>query len=238
MADVKVVFASTAYGPVWPPAASSWLAVVAYASRTLAVESKGLISGTGITDRMYTHSAENRLVHDFLDDPTNTHLFLTEADMLLPKETVTKLLDLNKPCASGVYFLRNGRGQACLYVKGFTEKANPYPHSPVSIFPEHEPFKLGPTGGCPGLGCALIAREVFEKVPYPWFDLKESNYGSDMYFWTKVRDAGYEVWIEPRVTCWQIDYTVVGIEDYHHRINTDPTFAKSGYIIGSANAVS
>jgi len=236
MDDLKpahVVFAVTAYGPCWAPAVSSWLGAVAVASRTMTVEHRGKIAGTGVTDRYYTHSAENTLVKDFLAIEDATHLFFTEIDMILPSHTIPTLLALNKPCASGVYYLRNGNGQPCLYVKGFTEKSNPYPHSPVSVFPEDRPFKLGEKGGCPGLGCVLIAREVFETVPYPWFDLQESKYGSDMFFFTKLRDAGYEVWVDPSVQCWQIDYTVVGVEDYHRRLKEDHAFAGSGYIIGA-----
>lgn len=233
----RIFFAATNYGPMWAPVVESWLAMISRTAKRFHVETPGPVDLTGvaITDRMYTHSAENAIANSFLlAEPRLTHVLMTECDMLLPPDTIIKLLEVDQPVVSGVYFLRSGRGQACLYVKTHSTKDNPYVHSPVSLFPTDEPFILDPKGhgGCPGLGCVLIRREVFERVSRPWFDLKENYYGSDMYFWTKVRDAGIDVWIDPRVRCAQIDYKVETIDDYHRRIEEDPKFASSGYIIG------
>ena len=218
----------------FPPVYSSHMAAIAYASRHFTVEMLGEIAGVGASDRMYHHSAENRLVEDFLGMENATHIFLTEVDMLLPKETLVKLAALKQPIASGVYYLRNGNGQPCLYVKGVTPPDNPYPHAPVTMFPMDAPFCLSERGGgCPGLGCVLIEREVFKQVEYPWFDLAESRYGSDMYFYTKVRDAGIPVWCDPTIDIHQIDYRLWSRRDYEDRIKSDPAFAASGYIIGS-----
>jgi len=228
MPPVKVAFGCTAYGPIWAPAVSSWLAMIAWTSRQLELQVIGQIAGAGVTDRMYTHSAGNALINDFIAIDDATHLFLTEMDMILPKETILNLLALDKDIATGIYFLRNGNGQACLYKKTVTPADNPYPHTPVSVFPTDEPFQVD----CPGLGCVLIKREVFSKVLQPHFDLKEYTYGSDMYFYTKVKQAGIEVWADPKTMAYQIDYTVVGPEDYYNRIRTDPKFASTGFIIG------
>jgi hypothetical protein len=236
--ETRVCFAATNYGPLWKPVVEGWLACVAHTQRRFYVETPGTreIAGGAVTDRMYTHSAENALAEAFLNaHPRLTHIFMTECDMILPHDAIIKLLEVDQPVVSGVYFLRKGRGQSCLYVKTYTTKDNPYVHSPVSLFPTDRPFMLDPKGhgGCPGLGCVLIRREVFERVPKPWFDLKENYYGSDMYFWTKVRDAGFDVWVNPAVQCGQIDYEVTSIHDYHKRLTEDKDFAASGYIIGS-----
>lgn len=236
----RIFFASTNYGPMWKPVVESWLSLVGYTSRRFTLDfewprGQSDLTGAAITDRMYTHSAENALIQSFLvAEPRLTHIFLTECDMILPHDTITKLLAIDQPCVSGIYFLRGGKGQPCLYTKAYTTKDNPYVHSPVSMFPLDHPFPLDKQGhgGCPGLGCVLIRREVFETVPYPWFDLKEGKYGSDMYFWTKVRDAKYDVWIDPSVRCHQIDYQVDGFEQYEARIHDDPDFPKGGVIIG------
>jgi hypothetical protein len=236
--ETRVYFAATNYGPMWKPVVESWLACVGFAQRQFHVEIPGTreIAGATISDRMYTHSAENALADAFLNaSPRLTHILLTECDMILPHDTIPKLLEVDQPIVSGVYFLRGGRGQPCLYVKACVTKENPYVHSPVGLFPTDRPFALDPNGhgGCPGLGCVLIKREVFEAIPRPWFDLKENYYGSDMLFYTKVRDAGFDVWVNPSVLCGQIDYKVETIEDYWKRIQEDPNFAKSGYIVGT-----
>lgn len=234
MKEVNLAFTSTAYGPIWAPAVSSWLRAVGFAAREFNVTHLGKIGGAGVTDRMYTHSAENALVEQFLSDTSLTHLFMTEADMILPHDTLTKLVALDKDIATGVYFLRadtlEGLGQPCLYkAPSATDPLkSKYGHSAVSVFPTDGPFQID----CAGLGCILIKREVFGRIAYPWFDLKEAAYGSDIYFAKKARDAGIKTWCDPSVQCGQIDYYTTTIEDWKWQIENRPGFAKYGFIIG------
>ncbi len=245
MPEINVAFTSTAYGPLWAPAVSSWLRVVGYTARQFAIEHVGRIGGAGVTDRTYTMTAENSLVKETLANPDFTHIFMTEMDMILPHDTVTRLLALDKDIACGLYFLRAdlqaGRGQPCLYKKAplqeATEQAkrsfNPYFHTPITLFDKNHPFEID----CGGLGCILIRREVFEKMEYPWFDLKAGTdikigYGSDMYFSYHAREAGFKLWCDPTVRCKQIDYYETDIEDYEWQLENNPSFASKGFIVG------
>lgn len=211
-----IVFGVPNYGALWAPAVTSWLRVIGRTSREMQVTLAGSVIGAGISDRMYTHSAENTAVRNFLDIPEATHLFLTEADMILPDDCILKLLAMDKDIASGVYFLRGGAGQACIYVaaKLVWPGSSPWAMTPVGVFPTAEPFKAD----CFGLGCVLIKREVFDRVAFPWFDLAENQYGSDIYFYTKVKKAGIEVWGNPDVLCDQIEYTMTSMADYKKRL--------------------
>lgn len=233
---IKIAFVSTNYGPLWRPPAESWLRAITYAQRELIRSGRGEICGVGITDRSYTHTADNTLVKDMLADPQFTHLMHVENDMIIPDETILRLLEVNKPIVSGLYFLRRGNGQPCLYKKlvrvAGRDPEQDYTMSPITLFPTEQPFKLN---GCPGLGCVLIARSVFEQVPFPWFDLKENGYGSDMYFYTKVRRAGIDVWVHPLVRCGQIEYQEWTFDDYAQRLQDDPGFAAQGGLIGAAD---
>lgn len=231
--NVNIAWSTTNYGPLWAPVYTSHLRAVAKASRHFTVNEIGSITGVGCTDRMYVHSASNQLVEDFLGIDGATHLFMTECDMILPDDTLQMLVEVDKPIVSGVYFLRNSNGQPCLYRKPFRVPDNPYPYTPVTVFPTEEPFKLN---GCPGMGCVLFKREVFEKMPRPWFDVAEQRYGQDVFFFTHAEQQGIDVWVHPQVRCGQIDYTVVGWDDYVERIENDPVFAANGYIIGAEAA--
>jgi len=244
MKEINIAFTCTGYGPLWAPAVSSWLRVVGYTARYFKIEQIGKIGGVGITDRLYTMTAENCLVKEMLANPDFTHLFFTEMDMILPHDCIVKLLALDKDMASGVYFLRNdlqiGRGQPCLYKKATAvearrqaQKASTYMHTPITLFPQDKPFQVD----CAGFGCVLFKRHVFEKLPYPWFDLKAGaedkiGYGSDMYFYTHARKAGFELWVDPTVQCGQIDYYVTDISDYHWQLENNPGFSSRGFIVG------
>ena len=244
MTGVNIAFTSTAYGPLWAPAVSSWLRVVAYTARYFQIEHVGKIGGAGVSDRMYTMTAQNSLVKEMLANPDFTHLFFTEMDMILPHDCIVKLLALDKDMASGVYFLRSamqiGRGQPCLYKKASaveatrqTKKDQTYMHAPLSLFPKDAPFRVD----CAGLGCVLFKRQVFERLPYPWFDLKAGaedkiGYGSDMYFYTHARKYGLELWVDPTVQCGQIDYYETDISDYQWQLENNPGFAGRGFIVG------
>lgn len=217
---VRVAWAMPNYGPLFSQVYSSHLAAIAYASRFFANEQIGDMPMLACTDRMYITSACNTIIKEARENNL-THIFWTESDMILPKDVVPKLLALKKAIASGVYFLRGGTGQPCLYKRTPLEtKENPYLHTPITMYDERGPFKVD----CPGMGCVLMEIGVFDKVPEPWFDLKSNDpgktngYGQDLYFYTKVRWAGIEVWVEPSVICDQIDTQIVGYKDYRRRL--------------------
>jgi hypothetical protein len=235
--DINVTFSSTGYGPLWAPAVSSWLRAVGYASRHFTVNHLGKIGGAGVTDRTYTHMAENQLVKDSLADPLVTHIFMTEMDMILPDDCLVKLVEMDKDIATGIYFLRsndpNRRGQPCLYKRplmSMSEKSKEgnYGHAPVTLFPTDEPFRID----CAGLGCILMKRKVFEILPEPWFDLNAKKFGSDIYFAKHAKDAGIETWANPKVLCGQIDYYETDINDWRWQLDNNPEFVKHGWIIG------
>ena len=55
-----------------------------------------------------------------------------------------------------------------------------------------------------GMGVALIKMEVFEKIKKPWFkfDMHKDGYmiqGEDAWFCSQARNAGYKIWVEPKV---------------------------------------
>ena len=218
---VKVAWVMPNYGPLYSEVYASHMCAIAYANRTLNVMHGSDIPMVGCTDRMYIHSACNYIIQQVLLQENITHIFWTESDMILPKDVIPKLLKVGKAIVSGIYFLRGGGGQPCLYKRTPLEvKENPYLHTPITVYDERGPFRVD----CPGMGCVLMERKVFETIPEPWFDLKandpglKNGYGQDLFFYTKVRWAGIEVWATPDVVCDQIDTYVVGYKDYRKKL--------------------
>ena len=72
-----------------------------------------------------------------------------------------------------------------------------------------------------GTGSILIAREVFERLEYPWFvrdwQQHREQPGEDMYFSLKCGAAGIDLWVDPTVTSPHFRASWVGrdtFEDY------------------------
>lgn len=236
-AMVRVAWALPNYGPIFSQVYASHLSAAAVASRTMEVRRMGDIPMLGATDRMYITSACNTIVKEALKAGDITHIFWVESDMIIPPDTLPKLLDVGKPIVSGVYFLRGGTGQPCLYAPTPLEsKENPYLHTPLAVYDERGPFKIARYGGCPGMGCVLMDIDVFKNIPEPWFDLKandaesKTGYGQDLYFYTKVRWAKYEVWVNPDVICDQIDTYITGYADYRKRLAEGKSVGAGGFI--------
>lgn len=233
--DVKVAWAMPTYGPIYPQVYSNHLAVVAYASRYLTMERIGEVPIIGTTDRMYLHTACNKTVKAFLESDC-THIFWTESDMIMPFYTIPKLLSHGVQFTTGVYFLRNGGGQPCLYMRGeMSVHTGVYGAVPVSVFPEDSLFKVHASG----MGVALIHRSVFEAIDPPWFDLKEGwhkvdgkilGYGQDIYFASKVSTAGVDVWVDSSIHCSQVTDGIINILDYRESI-ANKDFKADGAVI-------
>jgi len=240
--NMRLGWAMPNYGPIFNSIYASHLAAIAVASRYMTVERIGKLPLVGCTDRMYVHQAANKIVNE-ARDADMTHIFWTESDMILPTDCLIKLMEVDKDIVSGVYFLR-GSGEPCLYAPTPVEiKENPYLHTPVTVYDERGPFKLHKkAGGCPGMGCVLMKMGVFDKMERPYFDLKANSegkrdgYGQDLYFYTKVKWAGIEVWVTPSVVCDQIETSVVGYADYRKRL-LEQGKQRSGFVAVDAQGV-
>ena len=203
-----LAFCLPSYGPIESEVVQSHFAAIANASRVFDIKF------IGMTHRGYLHTAANNLAQASLES-TVDFVFFTEADMILPFDIITKLYEDIKrtdlDACSGLYFLRGNGTQPCLYNRDMTNKKNPYAFIPVLLVPENELFTID----CPGMGCTLFKTDVFRKVPYPWFDLKEGKYGQDIYFWSKAKDAGIKCGVDTAVQCGHLcERRVVSITDY------------------------
>ena len=133
----------------------------------------------------------NELVRSALADKAVTHVLFLDSDITTEEpsdinQALRMLLSTNTDIASGLYRAKKQHGQ--------------YPYAMWM----KNPKGIGYVGidswtgnwlsvAVIGFGFVLIRREVFEKVPYPWFTWKEPSPSEDFVFCEKARSCGYEV---------------------------------------------
>lgn len=139
--------------------------------------------------------ARNALAKQALDMGAD-YILWADSDMILEQpadanEALQIMLSFNVPIVSGVYMAKQAQGFGyCIWVKAQGESAWAV-HGYESV-PQWTGnwFNVDVVG----LGWCLIRREVFEKVPQPWFHWDtEDEPSEDFHFFEKARKAGYEV---------------------------------------------
>lgn len=145
---------------------------------------------------MNLDSHRNILVKSALEDKTVTHIFFLDTDIIAesppdPNQALRQLLSLNVPIVSGLYRAKKAKGSYPYAMWGGPVKDASGTEGYVDI-PQWSGNWI-PVGAV-GFGCILIKREVFEKVPYPWFEWHEPPQPSeDFFFCDKARKAGFEI---------------------------------------------
>lgn len=196
-----VLFATPTYGPIHRRVYESHLAAIG------GIAKDGIVAipkAVVVTGKMGLASASNEITRVALA-MNATYVFWTEMDMILSGSTIRTLIKRAEKykldVVSGVYFLR-GSGQPCLFRRNRMPGHSEYAHTPLTSFPKNSLF---PLEGCPGVGCVLFRTSVFKKIQEPWWDDQEGKHGQDIYFYTKLNEAGVRVWVDSSVIVGQID---------------------------------
>lgn len=186
-------------------------AAVAHANRA------GLRTVLALSKDPYTVAAcRNRAVATFAAAKQFTHLLMIDDDVILPPDTVPRLVSLaeerNAAIALGCYpTLRIPlSGAPFLYVAAMPLGKSGDAGWPRTWFPGHMECEGG------GTGCMLIRRDVFEALGFPWFVWTE-HYDDqaaivrattdDMDFCARARLAGFRVWADGDVRCGHLKPT-------------------------------
>jgi hypothetical protein len=163
----------------------------------------------------------NRLLSRFLESGEWTHLLFIDTDVVVSPETIDRLLALNAPFACAPVPILHRRSGPRDVNHGVTVGTNimifddptlrgtavapdaadcGYRYLDPDDMPE-QPFKCDATG----LGLAMIERRVIERIETPWceFARLEGNehIGEDINFARKVRQAGFDIVVDPELSC-------------------------------------
>ena len=143
--------------------------------------------------------ARNSLVKQALGDSKVTHLMWIDSDVVFeqidPNEAILQLMRCDAPIVSGVYRVRQKSGfNYAMWTK------HPQGFVPVERFTGN-----WLTVDVIGFGCVLIKREVFERVPEPWFFWGPGEFPSeDFNFCLRAAEHGYKVYVYTDLKCSHI----------------------------------
>ena len=164
-------------------------------------------------------TARNRIAQKSLDKKAN-YVLMVDNDVVIPKDTLSNMLENVKDVCLGYYAHRSGdniyrgRSNVC---KLFDEHGKAYFNYPLESeytadelksLKEKGEFKVQIHGG--GMGCAFINTDVFRKVEYPWYDwvnYKDDHRGmlsEDLYFCVACRKKNIPIYTDTRVGCGHV----------------------------------
>jgi len=119
-----------------------------------------------------------------------THLIFLDADMVYPENTLLKLLSHNVDIVGALCFKRWPPFHPTIFT------GDKYEMTLIDPWPENELIEVTATG----TGCLMIKTEVFEKMPYPWFEFSETPeggvVGEDVQFCYKAKELDYKIYVD------------------------------------------
>jgi len=133
----------------------------------------------------YVFSNREQVAEDFLKTDC-THLFFIDSDMLFQPEVLDKLIADDKDIVGAQYNRRVDKEGVPVVATRY--QLNPNDQLPQRVFKNY----------AVATGCVLIKREVFNKIPKPWFfhGTEESPRGEDIYWCEKCIKNGFEIFID------------------------------------------
>lgn len=172
-----------------------------------------------------------------------SHLFWIDDDVILPVDALDKLLAVDAPLVSGLYFMRRAPHLPVAYEE-VQDPAYRDKFWPVSSYPDQGVREIAAAG----MGCVLVKREVFDAVPRPWFAWRpitrlpdsdvvsldahdaagdsrraledhtpdERTIGEDLWFFTQARRQGYQALLHGGVKCGHIGAFVFDEAQYRN----------------------
>ncbi len=141
-------------------------------------------------------TGQDKIVHFALyAEPRATHILFIDYDVIPRPNTLKRLLSHDKDIISGIYPLyKDGKIAWCL------SREEPFRAMPINDLPNNI-FKATTISN----GMMLVKTEVFDKLEWPYWKTKRQPgfemLGADIYFCMKAREAGFDLWVDPKVKC-------------------------------------
>ena len=144
------------------------------------------------------------------------YIFFIDSDIIIKEGQLDRLLSHNKDTITGVYYKRifpyeplprkKVTKDLYIYIEPEDKEDNIENRTTESktIEPNGEIIDIDGTG----MGCFLVKMDIFDKIPYPWFEFKYFNKNGkwaqtseDLVFCQKLQDIGIKIYCDPFVKC-------------------------------------
>lgn len=143
-------------------------------------------------------TARNNIAQMAIDGDYN-YVLMVDSDVVVPKETLTHMLDPETNVVLGCCPRKNSTdGRIEIYRQGTFSFTDFFTYDTL---PDNK--RIAVKGG--GFACALIKVSVFKRLSFPWFKYVTYEDGSslseDLYFCLQAAEAGFLVEADTRVRC-------------------------------------
>lgn len=130
-----------------------------------------------------------------------------DSDMIFQPDTMIKLLEHNAPIVSGAYFRRSPPYHLVAFDECDTKNRK---WTDLKL-----PTETVKCGGV-GFGCVLVKTDVLFDVAakfQTWFE-PMNGFGEDLSFCWRARECGYDILLDPSITCGHIGHITVNESFY------------------------
>ena len=145
--------------------------------------------------------ARNEIVKKALDGGF-AYVLMVDSDVVIPEDTLEKLMDPPTDICFGVYPRKNRPFETELFKDGTFDFKNRYSATELDGI---DSDRIQIKGG--GFGCALIKTDVFREINYPWFEFlsydNNTFLSEDLNFCLKA-SVRYQIMADLRVRCGHI----------------------------------
>lgn len=152
------------------------------------------------------YDARNKLAKQAIKMQADYTMWL-DSDMIFKPDTMVRLLAHDAPIVSGAYFRRSPPYHLVAFDKCDTETRE-WTDLPL-------PAETVKCGGV-GFGCVLVRTDVLFEVAAKyktWFE-PMNGFGEDLSFCYRARQCGFDVLLDPTITCGHVGHIVVN-EDFY-----------------------
>jgi len=144
------------------------------------------------------------------------YMMWIDSDMVWRGEDVLKLINLDKPIASGCYVMQNNNQYPIVETLDYDKLATQGTFEFMSrsdLAAKTSPFKASYVG----FGFVAIKKGVFETMEYPWFRPRWVDYNNfsdftaeDVGFCWTAQEKGHAIWVDPSVKVGHEKFMVLG----------------------------